>query len=126
MRRLILTALCLCWASTVVAQTPAVGTEILTWDQAGATLVAVQGYVYDVQDGTTAPARLTPVTCTGTATPFVCGSRLPALTTGLHSLTVTARTTVNGTQLSSSPSAPLALLIMAMPATPQNLRLTTP
>ena len=62
MRRLILTALCLCWASTVAAQTPAVGTEILTWDQAGATLAAVQGYVYDVQDGTAAPARLTPVT----------------------------------------------------------------
>lgn len=111
------------FASVAQAQTPAVGNEILTFDIAGPDIKTVSNYAYNVQDGTSTAVPLANVTCSGSASPFVCGARLPALTTGLHSLTVQATTTVNGQTLASARSAPLALLIMAVPAVPQNLRI---
>lgn len=114
------------WVGLTVAataQTAVVGTEQLAWDQGGSSLAEVQAQSYDVRDGTAAPTALTGVACAGAASPFVCQTRLPALTTGLHSLAVRARATVNGTALLSAFSAPLSLLIVAVPAVPQNLRI---
>jgi hypothetical protein len=113
-------------AGVASAQIPAVGTEAITWDQAGDTLAQVQAYVYDAQDGTVAPVTLDGVTCSGAASPFVCSVRLPALTTGLHSLTLRASVLVDGQPLSSPRSAPLLIVIVAVPVAPQNLRLTAP
>jgi hypothetical protein len=105
------------------AQTQAIGTESLQWDQAAQTLAQATGYAYDVKDGTAAAVAIAGVTCSGAASPFVCGTRLPALTTWLHSLAVIAKTTVNGQVLASAPSAPLSLLMVAVPAIPQNVRI---
>ena len=123
MRTLGMTLMCLLVASLAQAQTQAVGTETLVWDQAGTTAAAVQAFTYDVQDGSAAPVALTGVTCSGASSPFVCQTRLPALTTGLHAVSVRARTVINGTPLVGSFSAPLSLLIVAVPAVPQNVRL---
>lgn len=123
MRRLFLAiAICL-YAAPALAQTQAIGTENLGWTEAGSSLAEVQAYQYLVADGTAAPVVLTAVTCSGTTSPYACQVRLPALTTGLHSLAVLARTTVNGQVLTSAPSAPLSVLIVAVPAVPQNVRL---
>jgi len=105
------------------AQTPVVGTERVIWDQPGASLAAVQGYTYHSIDGASAATILPGVTCSGTVSPFLCGARLPALTTGGHSLAITATVTLNGQVLSSAPSVPLSLLIIAVPAVPQNVRI---
>lgn len=123
MKRLLFAFAWLCCASQVYAQIAAVGTETLLWDQAGASLATVSGYTYQVADGDAATQPLPAVTCTGAASPFVCSARLPALTTGLHSLRLLAQTTVNGQTLVSAWSPPLALLILAVPATPQNVRI---
>lgn len=127
MRTLLLCLALLLSAVPVAAQTQAVGTERLLWDQPAADLATAQAYQYaPLLDTATPPAQLVPfvgVTCAGSASPFTCGIRLPPLTTGLHSVRVIAATTVGGTVLSSAPSAPLALLIMAVPAVPQNVRL---
>ena len=114
---------CLLIASVAHAQTPVVGTEQLQWDQGAVSLAQAQSYSYDVQDGTAAPVAVSPVTCSGAASPFVCSTRLPALTTGLHALAVRARVVVNGTTLQSTFSAPLSILMMAIPAIPQNVRI---
>ena len=105
------------------AQVVAVGNENLVWDQPDATLVQAQGSTYDVKDGTAAAVVLTNVTCAGTASPFKCQTRLPALTTGLHSLMVQQRRTVNGQNLLSGFSQPLAVSIVAIPQIPQNVRI---
>lgn len=127
MRKLILLAALLTYASPALAQTPVVGTEHVAWDQPAASLAEAQALTYSpLIDASAAPAQLAPfagVVCSGQVSPFLCQVRLPALTTGLHQLRVVAATTVNGTVLSSNPSAPLALLIMAIPAVPQNVRL---
>lgn len=118
-------AILLLFSTAVQAQTPAIGTENLTWDQDASSLAAAQAQAYDMKDGAAAAVALSPVVCTGTAAPFLCKVRLPALTTGLHaSLTVTAKITVSGQVLSSAPSLPLSLLIIAVPAVPQNVRVT--
>ena len=116
---------CVCGLVSVAAsaQTPVVGTERVAWDQGGATLASVQAYVYETQDGAAAPVAITNVTCAGTASPFQCSVRLPALTTGLHSLAVRASVVVNGQTLSSAFSVPLSLLIVAVPAVPQNVHI---
>lgn len=110
-------------AVPALAQTQVVGTERIGWDQPAASLADAQGYAYDYVDGSAAAVRLSGVTCSGTASPFLCSVRLPALTTGIHSLRTVASVTVNGQTLTSPQSAPLSLLMMAVPAAPQNLRL---
>jgi hypothetical protein len=123
MKMLLLWVGALLLAVPVQAQTAAVGTENLTWDQAASNLAEAQSLGYDVQDGAAPAAPLAGVACSGSTSPFTCQARLPALTTGLHSLALRARATVNGTVLSSAFSAPLSLLIVAVPAIPQNVRL---
>ena len=123
MTRFVILAFLFLFPALVQAQTQAIGTEQLMWDQAAPTLAVAQSYTFDAKDGTAAPVALAGVTCAGTASPFVCQVRLPALTTGLHALSVIAKATVNGQLLSSAPSVPLSLLIVAVPAIPQNVRL---
>lgn len=123
MKRAILAIAMVLVAVPAMAQTQVVGTERVGWDQPAATLAAAQGYAYEYVDGSAPSVPLSGVACSGTASPFVCAVRLPALTTGIHSVRVVASVTVNGTTLTSPQSAPLSLLMMAVPATPQNLRL---
>lgn len=122
MRALLCGLVLMLWPIPAYAQTQAVGTETLAWDQAGDALATVQSHTYLWADGTAAPTPLAGVTCAGTASPYRCSARLPALTTGLHALTLAARAVINGQTLTSTPSAPLSLLIVAVPAVPQNLR----
>lgn len=127
MRRMLYVLAFLFLAAPALAQTPVVGTEQLQWDQAAPTLPDAQALNYSpLIDVTTPPATLVPfagVTCGGATSPFVCAVRLPALTTGLHQIRIIASKVVGAQTLASAPSLPLSLLIMAIPAVPQNLRI---
>lgn len=131
MTKACVTLLLLLCASTVQAQTPipVAGTEQLAWDQPADTLATAQAYSYiPLVDTTTPPSSPVPfvgVTCSGAPSPFVCRVRLPALTTGLHQLRIVTLMMVGGAALLSPPSAPLAVLMMAVPVAAQNLRLET-
>ncbi len=100
----------------------------LAWDQAcdassgciGMTaaqaLVAVQGYIYNAYLGTaTVPTQLSPVTCTGTASPFICSTPTYAPFIG-NTISLTAKNAIG----ESGKSVPLPLLL---PAIPVNVRL---
>lgn len=110
-------------ASMADAQVVAVGNENLTWDQPDTSLTSAQGAGYDVKDGTAAATPLMNVTCSGATSPYKCQTRLPALTTGLHSLAVQQRRVVSGQTLLSGFSMPLSLTIVAIPQIPQNVRI---
>lgn len=59
----------------------------------------------------------------GPAPEHVCVGDLPAMVPGNHRLTVFARRVANGTNFDSLPSTPLDITFMALPSSPQGLRL---
>ena len=113
-------------SATVSAQTSIVpgSQQKIAWDQAAPDLATAQGYSYTVSDSGVALAVESPV-CTNspTAGVFICKTPVPALTPGAHSLVVKTSTMIDGTLIESPPSVPLAVVMVAVPATPQNLRL---
>lgn len=86
-------------APAVVGQTPV---WRLQWDQPAPTLAEAQGYLYSVRVDTQAPTSLT-ATCAGTAPAKLCSAPLPPLTSGPHTLVLTATNAFG-----SASSAPLA------------------
>src|SRR5687767_627423 len=103
------------------AQTPVVGQQALAWDQSAASLAEAQSLGFKLFIDGGSGAVFPGVTCTGTASPFVCKANLPALTSGPHSLVLTA--TLAGQE--SAPSTALAIQVVVL-AAPQNLRITPP
>jgi hypothetical protein len=121
---------CLCLASSVVAQTPILGTERLAWDQEAPDLATAQGYRYlPVVNGLAPSAEFQGVTCTGATSPFVCSVRLLALPTGINSIAVIARAVVPGEPgqppliADSAPSDTLNVLVVVVPIAPQHVRI---
>lgn len=115
----------LCAAGLALAQTPPQATpnDRLAWDEVAPDIATAQGYTYALElDGVLRASPLSPVTCTGAASPFVCRVPFPATTPGQHSLRLQASTIVNGKPLSSAFSTALVFTMVISPATPANVR----
>lgn len=124
MRRLILAAslLSLCVAGPVTAQTPpAIGTSMLVWDQDAPDLATAQSYSFKYYpDGAAAGTALSGVSCSGSASPFLCQAAFPAFTPGTHTLVLTANN-VAGESPKSAP--PFGFVFVVTPGAPANLRI---
>lgn len=103
------------------AQT-ALPADKLTWQQDAPSLADAQGYQYRLHIDGGAPVALV-ATCSGVA-PSTCVAPLPSMTPGQHRLELAAVLVVDGAPLEGARSAALDLLMVAVPATPTNLRLT--
>jgi hypothetical protein len=89
------------------------------FDQTAPDLATANSYTYRYYaDGATTGVALT-VTCTGTASPFLCTAPVPAFTPGQHSVTLTAANIAG----ESPKSAPFAFTMMILPAVPANIRI---
>jgi hypothetical protein len=123
MKRLILVALVfamLGFAASASAQTPANPGNKIGWDQPASALAEAQGYTYKYYaDAGIVGVTLTPVACTGTASPFQCEVAFPAFTPGAHTLALTASNTAG----ESVKSAPLAFTFVVIPSAPTSLRI---
>lgn len=111
-------------SSLAFAQVPqaAPGT-ILEWDQGADSLIVANGYSYQLTIDGAAPQAI-PATCAGTASPFLCGLALPDQSPGLRTVTlITTTMLVDGTVLSSVPSASFTYEWVVAPATGTGLRL---
>ena len=106
------------FASAAFAQTPANPGNKVAWDQPAPTLADAQGYTYKYYpDAATAGVALTPVTCSGTVSPFQCEAAFPAFTPGSHTMAITASNTAG----ESVKSAPLSFMFVVIPSAPINL-----
>lgn len=104
------------------APVPVIGSERVYWDQSAATLAEAQSYTYAFQiDGGSGVAALN-VVCGGPGPGYVCSAAFPASTPGNHSMTLTASITVNGTTVTSAPSASISYRLVVAPAPPTNPR----
>jgi hypothetical protein len=108
-------------AVPAMAQTVVVGQQALAWDQAATNLAEANSFAYKLYVDAAAGAAMAGVTCTGTASPFVCKASLPALTPGNHNLSLTA--SLAGQESAKSPT--LAVQVVFIQA-PQNLRVVVP
>lgn len=93
----------------------------LSWPQPAPDLASASGYTYRrYDDGATTGMVLTGVTCTGAASPFTCTSGVFAVTTGSHTLQMTA---ANSTGESIKvPTPPLAYAFTDIPFPPGDVR----
>lgn len=131
MRRLIVT-FALVLAGLVLGATPAAAQgagkpgDRLAWDQAAATLAEAQGLTYSGYfDGATTAAVL-PSTCSGAASPFVCTAPIPPLTTGDHTVQLTASLVLSlpdNRAIESAKSAVFTFRLFAAPSTPAQIRI---
>ena len=94
--------------------------KFLEWDQAGATLVEVQSYTYELTSNGTLSTILSSVTCTGTASPYVCrvATSTVLFPEGRQTVTLTAHPPGAG-GIPSGPSAPLTVTRGATPGSPR-------
>lgn len=123
MRKAFLTLILVSVTVTLYAQNQSTGTiaSKFAWDQPAPVLADAQGYTYKYYpDGAaTGIAFAGGVTCSGTATPFVCEVNIPAFTPGSHSISMTA-TNVAG---ESAKSTSFAFNFVVTPAIPTNFRI---
>lgn len=111
----------LLFASVASAQPPASSNQRFSFDEAAPTLADAQAYTYKYYpDGNATGVTFTGVTCSGTASPFLCSVLIPAFTPGNHSITLTA-TNVAG---ESAKSSPFAFVFVVTPSVPANIRIT--
>lgn len=124
MKKFCLFALAIFWTVPAFAQTPAIQSQKLGWDQQAPTLATASGYQYAVYLDSGPRTVVTGTVCTGTGSPFSCTVPLPAMTPGVHTLELTAAdTSVPGTVIESVKSAPFALRLVVAPAAGTNLRI---
>jgi len=111
--------LALLWSAPLTAQTGVPGQKF-AWDQAAPDLVSAQGYTYrHYPDGAIVGVVFVAVTCTGTASPFVCEALIPAFTPGSHTVTLSAANVAG----ESPKSAPFVFTFIVTPGTPANIRI---
>ena len=104
----------------VAQPTQVAGGQRIAWDQDAPTLADAQGATFKYYpDGSATGVALTSVTCTGTASPFVCSALFPPFTPGNHSITITA-TNIAG---ESSKSSPFAFNFVVTLGAPRNVRI---
>lgn len=112
-------------AAPAAAQTGVLQSDHLAWDQAAPTLAQAQAYVYQVYVDGGAAQRATNVQCAGTSSPFQCTGTPPALTFGVHSLTLTTSEQLTDGRLAESPaSVAFQFRVVSAPATATNVRIT--
>lgn len=103
-----------------LASAQATTTSRIEWDQAAVDLATAQAYTYRYYaDGATTGTAFSGVTCSGTASPFVCRVNFPAFTPGSHSLTLTAANAAG----ESAQSAAISFTFVVIPAVPSNPRI---
>lgn len=107
------------FVSCASAQT-VTSTSKLMWDQQAPDLATAQAYDYRLYpDGAaTVPTPVVGVTCSGTASPFVCVVPFPAFTPGSHTEAATAANSAG----ESLKSTVFAFQFVVIPSPPQNLR----
>lgn len=111
----------LLFPAALAAQPPGSSNQRFTFDQAAPVLADAQAYTYRYYpDGATTGITFTGVTCTGTASPFVCSVLIPAFTPGNHSITLTAANVAG----ESAKSSPFAFVFVVTPSVPANIRIT--
>jgi hypothetical protein len=109
-------------AGIASAQSSATPTSKLVWDQIAPDLATANAYTYREYPETwvSGPGTvLTPVTCTGTTSPFVCSTPFPAFTPGGHAVTMTAGNAAG----ESLKSTPFPFTFVVIPSPPTNLRI---
>lgn len=118
-RVLFLVAFSILVPSVLHAQTVATPGNKYAWDQDASDLATAQAFTYKDYTDALAPVVLTPVTCSGTISPFQCIAPMPLKPAGSHSTSLTA-SDVAGESL---PSTPLAFVFVVVPNPPKNLRI---
>lgn len=94
----------------------------LAWDQDAATLAAAQGFQYEIVLNGVAARRS--VTCSGTASPFVCRYDLPATMASGNTISViTAIQVFPDRELRSGASPEFQFHFNGGPGTPRNQRI---
>lgn len=118
LRHLLFLALLLAPASAFAQATPQ---SKIAFDQDASDLATANAFTYKhFDDGSAVGLPLTPVTCTGTASPFTCQAPFPAFTPGAqHTIAVSAANQAG----ESLPSTPLAFQFIAIPNPPKGLRI---
>lgn len=103
-----------------LAHAQATPTSKLEWDQNAGNLTEAQAITYRYYPDTVPGGTvLSPVTCVGPTSPFVCNVPFPAFTPGSHTLSMTAGND-GGESLKSSP---LNFTFVVIPNPPTNLRI---
>ena len=92
----------------------------IAWDQAAADLATAQALTYRYYpDGAATGTVFSGVTCSGTASPFVCSVAFPAFSPGPHTIAITAANTAG----ESAQSALVNFTFVVIPAVPANPRI---
>jgi hypothetical protein len=113
-------------AGMAAAQTIVVnpGTKSLAWDQAAPDLATAQAYEYAVYINDGARTVVT-ASCTGAPPSFVCTTRFPVTTLGMHEIKITAAAVAGTERAESLPSTPFAVRIVVAPVAPRGLRVVS-
>lgn len=122
MKRILVIALVLLSIASISnAQSNALPTSKLGWDQPAPTLQDASAYTYKYYaDGSSGGGViLLGVTCTGPASPYSCEVAFPAFTPGDHTLQVTASNLAG----ESAKSNTLSFKFIVVPAAPQTLKI---
>lgn len=104
-----------------IAHAQATTASKIDFDQQATTLAEANGFAYKYYpDGAATGIALTPVVCTGPASPFLCEAAFPAFTPGVqHNITITASNTAG----ESLKSTPFNFTFVVIPSAPTNLRI---
>ena len=103
-----------------LAHAQATSSAKLAWDQAAPDLATANAYTFrQYPDGSATAVVLSPVTCSGMTSPFVCQVPFPAFTPGAHTTAVTAAN-IAGESLKSTP---FPFTFVVIPSVPTNLRI---
>ncbi len=90
------------------------------WDQVAVDLAEAQSFTYKYYpDNSATGLTFATVTCTGTVSPFVCTTPIPAFTPGTHTITITASNLAG----ESDKSNPFAFAFVVTPGKPTNIRI---
>lgn len=105
-------------AHSATAQT-VVPSSRLGWDEVAASNSEAGGFTYKYYpDGAATATTIGTATCTGGSSPFACTVPFPTFSPGSHTLQLTATNAAG----ESAKSAVFSFTVVAIPATPTNLR----
>jgi hypothetical protein len=110
------------------AQSTATPQSRLIWNLAIGSLVEVEGYQYFIYVDADQPVLAQNVTCinaAGAPNTVECRGDLPKMSVGVHTLTLTAATTINNVPYESAKADPPLSLRMIVVVTPTNLRIVS-
>jgi hypothetical protein len=107
-------------SENISAQTQAVPTSRLGWEQAAPTFSEAQNYTYRFYaNQVTEGEVLLDVSCAGVTSPFFCTAPFPPFTPGNHTLQVTASNLAGESNRSNT----IAFTFVVTPAEPRSLRI---